>query len=43
MRKVCRITHLALTLFAPLALLLAIRGELFADNNAYSFQGQCEN
>jgi hypothetical protein len=35
-----RHTRLAFTLLAPFALLLSIPGELFADNNAYSFEGQ---
>jgi len=39
MKKTRRLTRLALTLFAPLALALSIPGALFADNNAYSFQG----
>ena len=32
--------HFALTLSASIVLMLAIRGDLVADNNAYSFQGQ---
>jgi hypothetical protein len=35
-----RFARLALTALAPLALGLSAPGELFADNNAYSFQGQ---
>ena len=33
-RTFCRLSRLGLTAFAPLAL------ALYADNNAYSFQGQ---
>lgn len=40
MKRSRRITRFAFTLLAPLALTLSLRGELLADNNAYSFQGQ---
>src|SRR6266545_3203928 len=39
-RSSCRLTRLVLTAFAPLALVLLTTGDLFADNNAYSFEGQ---
>ena len=39
-RSSCRLTRLVLTALAPLALALSMPGELYADNNAYSFQGQ---
>jgi hypothetical protein len=39
-RSSCRLTGLALIASASLALALATTGELFADNNAYSFEGQ---
>src|SRR6266511_4736533 len=39
-RSSCRLTGLALIASASFALALATTGELFADNNAYSFEGQ---
>src|SRR6476660_9434065 len=40
MKRNHRLTRFALTLSVPLALVRSLPGELRADNNAYSFQGQ---